>query len=158
MANEHCRELRHYIHERTVVQNQKRDTLNRIHRLLELMNVKFQHPVSDIEGVGGMRLLRAIASGIYDAKQLVACIDIHLFKAKREEMEASLEGVYREQFVTLLKMKLEEYDFFVSRMKQYELLIDEVLQKIPQWEDPEEKKKKKKNSPRTPKSSSNPSM
>jgi transposase len=140
IADEHCRELRHYIHERTVIQNQKRDTLNRMHRLLELMNVKFQHLISDIEGVGGMKLLRAIASGVSDAEKLVGCLNLNLFKAKREELGASLEGVYEKQFVTLLKMKLEEYDFFVDRMKQYELLIDEALEKMPRWKVPEEEK------------------
>ncbi len=47
------RELRTYIHERNILQKQKSDTLNRIHKLLTKMNVKFQHLISDIEGVSG---------------------------------------------------------------------------------------------------------
>jgi hypothetical protein len=144
------RELRHYIHERTVVQVQKSDTLNRMHRLLTLMNIKFQHLISDIEGVGGMKLLRAIACGVSEPEELLAYIDVDRFKASREELLDSLNGIYKEQFVTLLQMKLEEYDFFVNQMKKYELLIEGVLKKMPDFyssvEAPEASPKKKKQS------------
>ena len=108
------RELRHYIHERGVVQRQKSDTLNRIHRQLTLMNMKFQHIISDIEGVGGMKLLRAMASGVSDPVQLLSLLDLKRFKASSEDLLKSLQGIYKEQFVNLLKMKLKEYDFGVN--------------------------------------------
>ena len=60
IADEVYRELRSYLHERNVLQNQKSDTLNRIQKILTQMNIKVQHLISDIEGVSGMRLLRAI--------------------------------------------------------------------------------------------------
>ncbi|MDR0866144.1 MAG: IS110 family transposase [Candidatus Symbiothrix sp.] len=132
------RELRHYIHERTVIQVQKSDTLNRMHRLLTLMNIKFQHLISDIEGAGGMKLLRAIACGITDPQELLSYINVDRFKAVREELLDSLNGIYKEQFVTLLQMKLEEYDFFVHRMKKYEVLIEGVLKKMPDFYSREE--------------------
>jgi transposase len=143
------RELRHYIHERSVVQHQKSDTINRMHRLLTLMNIKFQHLISDIEGVGGMRLLKAIASGITEPEELLGYINVDSFKAGREELLDSLNGVYKEEFVTLLQMKLEEYDFFVSQMKKYELLIDGVLKKMPDFnsKEKEEISPKKKKQP-----------
>jgi transposase len=143
IAGELYRELRHYIHERNVIQRQKSDTLNRIHRILSLMNIKLQHIISDIEGVGGMKLLRAIASGINDPATLLKQIDVDRFKAEEETFLESLTGIYKEQFVTLLRMKLEEYDFFVSRMKLYELLIEEVLKKLPEFEEPSKEPVKK---------------
>jgi len=130
IASEHYRELRNYIHERSVVQNQKSETLTRIQRLLSMMNIKLQHLISDIEGVGGMKIIRAIASGVTCTEKLVNLIDVKRFKASREDLIASLEGIYKEQFVNLLNMKLQEYDFFVSRMKKYEAYIEETLQKI----------------------------
>jgi len=130
IAPEHYRELRNYIHERNVVQTQKSETLTRIQRILTLMNLKIQHLISDIEGVGGMKILRAIASGTHDAETLVDLININQFKASREDLVASLEGIYKTQFVNMLRMKLVEYDFFVSQMKNYEVFIEEVLKKI----------------------------
>lgn len=130
IASEHYRELRSYIHERNVVQKQKSETLTRIQRLLTMMNLKLHHLISDIEGVGGMRILRAIASGVTCAQTLVNLIDAERFKASRDDLVSSLEGLYKEQFVALLKMKLQEYDFFVSQMRGYETLIEETLKKI----------------------------
>jgi pyruvate/oxaloacetate carboxyltransferase len=118
IATEAYRELRSYVHERNVVQRQKSETLTRIQRLLTLMNIKLQHHVSDIEGVGAMNVLRAIASGTQEAETLVSLMHAEHFKASREELVASLEGNYRPHFVAMLKMKLEEYDFFVSQMKK----------------------------------------
>jgi len=130
IASEYYRELRNYIHERNVVQQQKSETLTRIQRLLTMMNIKLHHVISDVEGVGGMIILRAIASGVTCAEALADLIDVERFKASRNEIVSSLEGIYKEQFVTLLKMKLQEYDFFVSRMKLYEVFIEETLNKI----------------------------
>ena len=130
IASELYRELRHYIHERNVVQHQKSETLTRIQRILTLMNVKFQHLISDIEGVGGMNMIRAIASGVTDPEKLVNLIDVKRFKASREDLVSDLEGIYKEHYVNLLKMKLQEYDFFVSQMRHYETFIEETLKKI----------------------------
>ena len=130
IASETYRELRNYIHERNVVQKQKSETLTRIQRILTMMNLKLQHVISDMEGAGGMTILRAIASGVNQAEALVDLIDVERFKASREEIAASLEGIYKTQFVTLLKMKLQEYDFFIHQMKEYEVFIEETLNKI----------------------------
>jgi hypothetical protein len=130
IATEYFRELRNYIHERGVVQVQKSDTLNRIHRQLTLMNIKFQHLISDIEGVGGMKLLRAIASGITDPEQLLSLLDLNRFKSSSGELLKSLQGIYKEQYVNLLQMKLKEYDFYKGQMLAYDKLIEGVLKKI----------------------------
>jgi hypothetical protein len=81
--------------------------------------------VSDIEGAGSMHVQRAIASGTADARKPVKRMHTERFKAGREEPEASPEGNYRPHFVTMLKMKLEEYDFFVAQMKKYERIVGE---------------------------------
>ncbi|MDR1878992.1 MAG: IS110 family transposase [Bacteroidales bacterium] len=127
IAKEGFRELRNYIHERNVVQTQKAETLTRMQRLLTKMNIKIQHVVSDIEGVGCMKILRAIASGVTDPQALLALIDTTKFKASKETLFASLTGIYKKQFVELLRMKLVEYDFFVRQMHDYDKLIEGVL-------------------------------
>ncbi|MDR1224235.1 MAG: hypothetical protein LBL07_15350 [Tannerella sp.] len=130
IATEAYRELRGYIHERGVIQVQKSQTLTRIQRLLTLMNVKLQHIISDMEGAGAMKVLRAVASGTDDAQTLVEVMNAERFKAGREELVRSLEGNYKPHLITMLRMKLEEYDFFVSQMKKYETCIEAVLKKI----------------------------
>lgn len=124
------RELKGYLHERNVLQKQKCDTLNRIHRILTLMNIKVQHLISDMEGVTGMKLLRAIAAGIEDPDILLSLISVGRLKADKEELLKSLKGIYKQQQVTILKYSLDAYDFFKEQMKAYEKLIEQVLIKM----------------------------
>jgi hypothetical protein len=130
IAPEVYRELKSYLHERNVLQRQKSDTLNRIHRVLTQMNIKMQHLISDIEGVAGMKLLRAIARGIHDPQTLLSFIDVSRLKASEEELTLSLKGIYKPQYVVILQHALKAYDFYKEEMKQYELLIEHVLKKM----------------------------
>ena len=130
IATELYRELRHYIHERTLCQDQKGDLLNRIQRNLTTMNIKFQHLISDIEGVAGMKLLRAIASGINDPQTLLRQIDYRLLKASPEDLLSSLKGDYREDQINVLTCSLEAYDFLKGQMLKYEAYIEETLKKL----------------------------
>lgn len=130
IAPELYRELRSYLHERNVIQNQKSDTLNRIQKQLSQMNIKVQHLISDIEGVAGMLLLRNIAAGVSDPEKLLSLIDITKLKAEKQDLLKSLKGVYKEQYLFILRNTLKSYDFFKEQMKSYELLIEVVLQKM----------------------------
>jgi transposase len=134
-APEHWRDLREYIHEREVVLKQKAQTLTRINRQLSMMNVKIQNVVSDIEGVGAMKVLEAIVKGETDAEKLVDLLNLNLFKASREDLVASLKGNYRPGLVYVLKEKMTEYHFFVSQMHNYEKYIIDMLEEISKLEE-----------------------
>ena len=124
------RELRSYLHERNLLQQQKSDTLNRIQRLLTEMNIKVQHLITDIEGVAAMKLLRGIAEGINDAKALLSLIDVRMLKASEQDLLKSLCGNYKPQFIKILQHQLVAFDFFKEQMKDYELLIEDLLKKM----------------------------
>lgn len=124
------RELKTYLHQREINQKQKSDTLNRIHRQLTLMNLKVQHLVSDIEGVSAMKMIRAIAAGQQDPVTLLSLADVKKFKASEEQLLESLKGMYKKQHVTVLNRLLAAYDFYREEMKQYEQLIEEVLERM----------------------------
>lgn len=130
IAPELYRELRGNLHERNILQNQKSDTLNRIQKILTQMNIKVQHLISDIEGVSGMRLLRGISDGISDPVELLSLMDTDKLKAGKENLLKSLKGVYKQQYILILRNSLKAYDFFKKQMKSYELLIEEVLKKM----------------------------
>jgi len=130
IAPELFRELRNFIHERNIIQKQKSDTLNRIHKLLTQMNVKFQHLISDIEGATGMKLLKGIANGITDSEQLLNLIDVSKLKASQEELQKSLKGLYKESYRLILRHTLEAYEFYKNQMQSYEEQIESVLKKM----------------------------
>lgn len=123
------RELRCYLHERNRAQQQKSDTLNRIQRTLSQMNLKVQHLLSDIEGVAGMAVLRAIAAGQTDPEALLCCITTKV-KASKEDILQSLQGYYKPHFINILQGHLRIYDFLLQEMKQFEVFIESVLQQL----------------------------
>jgi len=130
IAPELYRELRSYLSERDIYKQQKSDTLNRIQKTLTLMNIKFQHLISDIEGVAGMKLLRAICSGINEPEALLKLINTAILKADPEDLLRSLKGDYREHYLHILCGNLKQYDFLKEQMLCYEAYIEATLQKL----------------------------
>ncbi|MEK6780798.1 MAG: transposase [Bacteroidota bacterium] len=130
IASDLYRELKTYIHERNVLQKMKNDTLNRIHKILTQMNIKVQHVISDIEGAAGMKLLRGIALGITDPEKLLSLVNTSKLKATIDELLQSLKGLHKKQFTVVLQNQLEVFDFLKSKMKTYELLIEDVLKRM----------------------------
>lgn len=147
IASELYRELRHYLNEREINKKQKAATLNRIQKILTLMNVKFQHVISDIEGVEAMKVLRAIARGVDDAQTLLGMIDTSRLKATDQELTRSLQGHYHPHLVRSLNLLLETLDFVKCQMKKCEQYIQEVLaQLLPDEADKQAIEDKKKRS------------
>ncbi len=135
IAPELSRELRSYLHERNILQNQKSDVLNRIHRILTKMNIKVQHLISDIEGVSGMRLLNGISNGITNPEKLLSLINVKRLKADKEDLLKSLKGDYKKQYISILQNLLKQFIFFKDQMRSYELLIEEVLKHMLPWDE-----------------------
>lgn len=130
IAKEEYRELRTYIHERNIMQQQKSDTLNRVHKVLTQMNIKWQHVISDIEGVEGMKVLRRLAAGVTIMEDLLADVKTNRLKASDEVIVKSLQGIFKQQYQTVLKNHLIAYDFYKQQMLVYEHLIEGVLKKM----------------------------
>lgn len=130
IAQDINRELRSYIHERNNLQDNKSKVLNQIHRTLTQLNIKVQHLVSDIEGVIGMQIIRRIANGIFDPKKILEGLNISLLKSSIEDLEKSLEGLYKQQYIIILCKHLEAYDFYKKQMLDFELLIENVLKRM----------------------------
>ena len=77
-----------------------------------------------------MILVRGISEGIKDPESLLSMIDITKLKASEDDLKKSLQGIYKQQYITVLKLSLESFDFFKKQMNVYEKLIEEVLIKM----------------------------
>lgn len=130
IGEEQYRELRMYIHERGLLQKNKSDTLNRIHKVLTQMNVKVQHLISDIEGVIGMELIERIAAGETSAEKLLAGLSLKKLKATESDLIKSLKGVFKPQYITVLKNHLSAYRFYKQQMLVYEKEIEGLLVRL----------------------------
>jgi transposase len=130
IADEQYRELRTYIHERGLLQKNKSDTLNRIHKVLTQMNIKVQHIISDIEGVTGMQIIERIAAGETVAEKILGGLKIHKLKANRKDLEKSLKGIFKPWYITVLKEHLTAYYFYKKQMQVYETHIELLLKTL----------------------------
>jgi len=143
IADESYRELRTYLHERGILQKQKSDTLNRIHKVLTQMNIKYQHLISDIEGVAGMQILSRIAAGVQGVEAILSGINISRLKAGKEDLCKALTGLYKPHYLKILNRHLEAYAFYKQQMQAYEQEIEVVLKELmPEEQEINPKRKK----------------
>lgn len=130
IADEQYREMRTYIHERGLLQKNKSDTLNRIHKVLTQMNIKVQHIISDIEGVTGMQIVERIAAGETVAEKILEGLKIHKLKADKKDLEKSLKGIFKPWHILVLKEHLTSYHFYKKQMLVYETHIEGLLKTL----------------------------
>jgi transposase len=106
------------------------DWLRRMQKSLDQMNVRVHRAVSDIDGVTGMAILRAIAGGERDARKLAQLRDRRCSKTEQEIAE-QLSGHWREDHVFSLQQGLKMYDAVQERSAAYE---QEILRKLHEME------------------------
>jgi hypothetical protein len=106
------------------------DWLRRMQKSLDQMNVRVHRAVSDIDGVTGMAILRAIAGGERDALQLAKLRDPRCSKTEQEIAE-QLSGHWREDHLFSLQQALKMYDAVQERMAVYE---KEILRRLEEME------------------------
>ena len=85
------------------------DWLRRMQKSLDQMNVRVHRAVSDIDGVTGMAILRAIVGGERDAQKLAKLRDRRCSKTQQEIAE-QLNGHWRDDHIFSLQQALKMYD------------------------------------------------
>lgn len=102
------------------------DWVRRMQKSLDQMNVREHRAVSDIDGVTGMAILRAIAAGERDARKLAKLRDRRCHKSE-EEIAEQLSGHWREDHLFSLQQSLKLYDAIQQRIADYD---GEILRKL----------------------------
>jgi transposase len=82
----------------------------------ELMNIKLSIAVSDINGVSGMGIIRAIVNGERSPKVL-ASLRNKMCRQPEEVFIAALTGNYQEEHLFSLQQAVESYDFAMKQLK-----------------------------------------
>src|SRR4029079_15528395 len=88
--------------------------IQHIQKALTFMNLQLHHVVSDVTGVTGLKIIRAILDGQRDPKVLADMRDVRC-KASKETVRASLVGNYQPEHVFALKQAMTLYDFYQAR-------------------------------------------
>lgn len=111
--------LRALIRERNTMIEQRADWIRRIQKCLDQMNICVHHAVSDITGVTGMAIIRAIVDGERDPEALADLRDRRCRKSKKQIAE-ELTGNWREEHLFNLRQALRMYDQLCGVIDEYD--------------------------------------
>ena len=120
--------------------------IQRIQKTLTQMNLQLANVLSDVSGLTGQAIIKAVLAGERDPHKLAAFRDPHV-KAREEQIARSLEGNWQEDLLFVLQQEEDGYEFCQKQMAECDRRLEQYLQ---QREDrsqgaclPEEKRKER---------------
>ena len=130
IPEESIRQLRSYIRLRSDHISKLSQQIQHMQKALVLMNIKLHNVISDITGVSGMKILRAIIQGEEDPIKLTEMCDHQILKKKKESVIESLKGNYKQEETFALRQAVEIYDFYEKKMEECDKEIGRVLREM----------------------------
>lgn len=109
--------------------------IQHMQKALELMNVKLTEVVSDITGVTGLSIIRAIVDGERDP-QCLASFRQSGCKKSEAQIAKALQGNYKPEHVFVLKQSLAQYDFYLRQIQECDAEMEAMYAALP-LSDPE---------------------
>ena len=103
--------------------------IQHMQKALMQMNVQLHHVVTDITGLTGLRIIRAICSGERDPAVLAQLRDSRC-KASADVIRAALTGHYRAEHAFTLRQALELYDVYQAKIEECDRELEDALVEI----------------------------
>lgn len=129
--------LRTYLRHRAELIQHRAPHILHMQKALQQMNLQLHHVLSDITGVTGMQILRAIIAGEHDPKVLAGFRQPGC-KADEATIIKALTGSWREEYLFTLQQSLELFDFFSSQITACDAEIERRFAAIkPRWDAPD---------------------
>ena len=148
------RVLRTYWRQRGEHVREAATCIQRMQKALTQMNVQLANVISDISGLTGQAIIRAIVAGERNPLKLAALSDPRV-RASREEIAKSLEGNWRPELLFVLQQEVDMYDIYQKRIAECDQRLQKHLASLthplplqPPTQKPKTKKPAAKNAPR----------
>jgi transposase len=122
--------LRGFVRQRQTLITAAAQHIQHMQKALVMMNLKLTLVVSDIVGVTGKRIIRAILAGCRDPVRLAQLRDERC-KHSQEEIAKALVGNWREEHLLVLRQSLELYEFYHEKVTECDQAIDAYLKGLP---------------------------
>ncbi len=116
-------------HRRELIQHSA-EAIHIMQKSLEQMNLQLHKVISDISGVTGMRILRAILEGKQAPQYLVTLVH-PTCKRPPEDFVKALTGHYKVDQLFILRQAMETYDFLHRQSLACEEQIQGMLRALP---------------------------
>ena len=129
--------VRTYWRHRTELVQSCAQQIHLMQKALEQMNVQLHKAVSDITGVTGMGIIRAIVSGEHDPVVL-AQMRQRGVKKSEEELAKALTGHYSAEHLFTLGQALATYDFHQEQIRECDEKLAECMSRFEDHPDGEE--------------------
>jgi transposase len=119
-------ELRTYFRLREQAVRDSATSIQRMQKALINMNLRLDNVLSDISGVTGMNIIKAILAGQRDPKVLAQYRDKRC-KKSQEEIEDSLKGFYQEDHLFALDFAFQQFEFDLANIRKCDEMIEAKL-------------------------------
>ena len=121
--------LRSYMRQRErLIQNASRH-VQQMQKALTEMNIKLHQVISDLTGMTGMTIVRAILAGERDRMKLASLKDRRV-KSDVAKIAKSLEGDYRAEHLFALRQAVELYDYYQQKIAECDRAIFAEMQTL----------------------------
>lgn len=140
--------LRTLLRHRSQLVEHRSPHIQHMQKALLQMNVQLSQAVTDITGLTGQKIVRAILAGERDPQTLAAMREPGCKKSE-EEIGKALTGTWREEHLFVLKQSIAMYDFYTEQIRACDDEIERLYGETrPDWEagDVEPFSRRKKNS------------
>lgn len=107
--------------------------IQRMQKALTEMNVPLATVLSDLSGITGMSILRAIVAGERDGQRLAEFRDPRV-KASEETIAKSLEGTWLPEQLALLTRQLADWDHIQGQIAACDLDLQALMKALPDAE------------------------
>lgn len=124
---QHIRILRAFVRQRRVNLQLASDHIRRAHKALELMNIKLQNVITQINGKSGLSILKAIIQGNHNPESLASLCENSILKKKKDDVVKSLKGNFTSENIFLLKQAVDAYMFYMQQVDDCDKQIEKHL-------------------------------
>ena len=121
--------LRAYLRQRERLVDYAASHIQHMQKAMTQMNVQLHHVVSDITGITGMKIVRAILSGVRDPRELARHRDVRC-RSSLDTIQEALVGNYRPEHVFALKQAVELYDQYQGLVADCDVKIEQALERL----------------------------
>src|SRR5258705_3073711 len=123
------RTMRTYWRQRNDLVRSAARHIQRIQETLTQMNMQLANVLSDVSGVTGQAIIKAILAGERDPQKLAAFRDPRV-KASENDIARSLEGNWQEDLLFVLKQEQAAFEFCRKQMAECDRQLEQYLQKM----------------------------
>lgn len=123
-------ELRYLVRERLDIIDMGSAYVNKMQRCLELMNIKLSEVLSQVHGVSGIKMIKAIIDGERDPTVLLLLCDGRIQKNKSIEVLRALSGNYNDTWLFMLSQNLKLWELHQKQVTEIDGRIQLLLEEL----------------------------